>query len=415
MRPPGCGRRTAQATPSLPADYERKSSYVFGVAANTPCGVREEGGRLRMVGTSHGDGTVSWASGRIGGIGQFYYMPAAHGDLPSTKEHFPALVELLTTGNTGRLATVPPTVRAIEAPLPVSYDAGPPIADDADMLGRSLLGGSLRNRIPVRRKRRLEVRVKAKDLRFLAQPILVGQYESDPIAGPQRLIDSELLDGDLSQRHSLGLYAGPLGTAIVVLRAPNEVERARGSLRGAVVTGLGPYDGGLSVSSLTEAVRAGALRYLLQLVDVLGKDEREVSLATLLLGYNSSANLSVEASIEALVRGVMEANARFFETTRLNIRIDRLDIVELYIDTAITAVYSLRRMEGRLAAVAAQLQTQLVCQPGAGARRGAAPAAVRRRRRQLLAAADRHRGRRRRSARAAAGNDRAPATVLAEA
>jgi hypothetical protein len=402
-----------KATPSLPADYERKSSYVFGVAANTPCGVREEGGRLRMVGTSHGDGTVSWASGRIGGIGQFYYMHAAHGDLPSTKEHFPALIELLTTGNTGRLATVPPSMRAIEAPMPVSYDAGPPTAEDPDMLGRSLLGGSLRNRIPVRRKRRLEVRVMAQDLRFLTQPVLVGQYENDPIAGPQRLIDSELLDGDLSQRHSLGLYAGPLGTSVVVLRAPNEVERARGSLRGAVVTGLGRYDGGLSVSSLTEAVRAGALRYLLQLVDVLGKDEREVSLATLLLGYNSSANLSVEASIEALVRGVMEANARFFETTRLNIRINRLDIVELYIDTAITAVYSLRRMEGRLAAVAAQLQTQLVCHPALTRGEG------RRQRlfdggggsywpRLIVTAAEAD------AVRAAAGNDQAPATVLAD-
>jgi hypothetical protein len=355
--------RDGTSTPSLPTDYEKKSAYVFGVARNTPCGVREEGGRLRMVGTAHGDGTVTWASGRIGGIGQFFWMPAAHGDLPSTKEHFPALLELLTSGTTGRLANVPPATRAIEAPQPVSYDAGPPTADDADALGRALLGGALRNRMPTRRKRRLDVRVKAEDLRFLVQPILVGQYERDPIAGPQQLIDSELLDGDLSQRHSLGLYAGPLGTATVVLRVPNEVERARGSLRGAVVTGLGPYDGGLSVTSLTEAVRAGALRYLLQLVDVLGKDEREVSLATLLLGYNSSANLSVEASIEALVRGVMEANARFFETTRLNIRIGRLNIVELYIDTAITAVYSLRRLQARLASLAERLQTELVCNP----------------------------------------------------
>jgi hypothetical protein len=349
------------STPALPAGYEPKSSYIFGVARNTPCGVREEAGRLRMVGTAHGDGTVTWASGRIGGIGQFFYMPAEHGDLTAAKEHFAALVELLTTGATARLATTPPATRAIEAPQPVSYDAGPPVADDPDMLGRALLGGSLRRQLPKPRKRRLEVRVQAKDLRFLMQPILVGHYERDPIAGPQRLIDTELLDGELSQRHSLGLYAGPLGTASAVLRVPNELERARGSLRGAVVAGLGPYDGGLSVSSLTEAVRAGTLRYLLHLADVLGRDEREVSLATLLLGYNSSANLTVEGSIEALVRGVMEANQRFFETTRLNIRVGRLDIVELYIDTAITAVYSLRRMESRLAALADQLQTQLVC------------------------------------------------------
>ena len=350
-------------TPSLPAEYEARSVYVFGVAANTPCGVREEGGRLRMVGTALGDGTVTWASGRIGGIGKFFWMPAEHGDLPATSEYFAALVELLTTGNTNRLATAPPSTRAIEAPQPLSYDAGPPSADDAETLARTLLGGSARKRLPKPRQRRLEVRVQAKDLRFLVQPILVGQYEHDPIAGPQRLIDQELLDGELSQRYGLGLYAGPLGTATAVLRVPNAAERARGSLRGAIVTGLGPYDGGLNMSSLTEAVRAGTLRYLLHLADVLGKDEREVSLATLLLGYNSSANFTIEASIEALVRGVMEANARFFETTRLNIRVGRLDIVELYIDTAITAVYALRRIEGRLAALAEQLQTRLACQP----------------------------------------------------
>jgi triacylglycerol esterase/lipase EstA (alpha/beta hydrolase family) len=347
--------------PSLPPEYEKKSSYVFGVARNTPCGVREDAGRLKMVGTSHGDGTVSWESGRIGGIGQFFYMPAEHGDLPATREYFPALVDLLNSGTTTRLLTAPPASRAIEQPQPVSYDAGPPTADDPDMLARSLLGGSLRNRMPPRRKRRLEVRVQAKDLRFLSQPILVGHYEQDPIAGPERLIDDELLGGDLSERHRLGLYAGPLGTATVVLRVPNEVERRRGSLRGAVVTGLGRYDGALSRANLTEAVRAGALRYLLQVIDVLGKDDREVSLATLLLGYNSSANLTVDASVEALVRGVMEANARFYDTTRLNIRITRLDIIELYVDTAITAVYALRDLASRLAAPAEQQHTELVC------------------------------------------------------
>ena len=135
------------------------------------------------------------------------------------------------------------------------------------------------------------------------------------------MIDRELLEGDLSERYSLGLYAGPRGTATVVLRVPNELERQRGTLSGAVVTGLGPYDGAMSLAHLTEAVRTGVLRYLLQMIDVLGKTDREVSLATLLLGYNSSANLTVGASVEALVRGVIDANAKFNETTRLNIRV----------------------------------------------------------------------------------------------
>ena len=354
------------ATPTLPAGYDAKTSYVFGVAPNTACGVREEpdgkgGTRLKMVGTTRGDGTVSWESGRINGIGHYYYLPAAHGDLPATEEYFPALADLLTAGTTARLSMTPPAVRAIQQPLPVSYDAGPPTADDPDALQRGLMGGSRRNRVPPRPKRRLEVSVKAMDLRFISQPIMVGHYERDPIAGAESLIDRELLGSDLSERYSLGLYAGARGTASVVLRVPNDIERQRGSLSGAVVAGLGSYDRALSPSDLTEAVRTGALHYLLQVIDVLGKADREVPLASLLMGYNSSANLTVAASVEALVRGVMEANAKFFETTRLNIRIARLDIVELYIDTAISAVYALRQLGPQLAVQATKHGTMLVC------------------------------------------------------
>lgn len=351
------------ARPALPDDYEAKSSYVFGLARNTPCGIREENGRLKMVGTTCGDGTVSWESGRIGGVGSHYYLPAEHGDLPSTADYFPALAELLATGATGALMSSPPAVRAIEQPLPTVYDAGPPTMDSGDALARGLMGGAPRVLIAARPKRRLEVLVRAMDLRFLSQPIMVGHYEQDPIAGPQRLIDRELLDGDLSERHTLGLYAGPRGTATVVLRVPNEQERQRGSLTGAVVAGLGPYDGAISVPDLTEAVRTGVLRYLLQVVDVLGKAERELPLSTLLLGYNSSANLSVASSVEALIRGVLEANAKFYETTRLPIRVATLEIVELYLDTAITAVYEVRQLTAKLAPVADRLGAALVGNP----------------------------------------------------
>lgn len=347
------------ATPTLPPDYAGKSIYVYGVARNTACGIRVERGRVRMVGTTRGDGTVTWQSGRIGGVGAHYYMQAAHGDLPSVTEHFGALADLLALGRTRALPTTPPAVRAIIDDKPQTYDAGPPQWDDAGM--HRLLGCALERRAPTRPQRPLTVRVQAMDLRFVTQPILVGHYESDPIAGPEALIDREVLRGDLSQRYALGMYPGPLGTTTAVLRMPNAFERQRGTLSGAVVTGLGSYGKPLSAEALTEAVRAGALRYLLQVLDVLGEEDREVGLATLLIGYNSSANLSVGVAVEALVRGVMEANARFRDTTGRNIHIARLDIVELYLDTAITAVYALRDLNRRLVDEAARHGTRLVC------------------------------------------------------
>ena len=54
--------------PALPAAYEAKSVYIFGIAPNTPCGVRQQGSgsgaRLKLVGTTRGDGTVGGVAGQ---------------------------------------------------------------------------------------------------------------------------------------------------------------------------------------------------------------------------------------------------------------------------------------------------------------------------------------------------------------
>ncbi|MEJ8811013.1 CHAT domain-containing protein [Variovorax ureilyticus] len=353
--------------PALPDAYRAKSVYVFGIAPNTPCGVRLETRsgtpRLRMVSTARGDGTVTWDSGRIGGIGSFYYLPAVHGDLLSTPSAFAALGELLVTGATAALERTPPIARGAAPDRPVSYDPGPPNAVDDATLAAAVIGGTPDTRVAARAKQRLEVNLKAMDLRFLSYPIMVGHYENDSMAGTEALIDAELMDGQLAQRRALDLYAGPLGTAAVVLRTPSAIERRRGVLVGAVVTGLGSYEGSLSQDALMVAVRAGVLRYLLQVVDVMGREDREVPLATLLLGYNSSANLTIAGSVEALVRGVIDANEKFRRTTGLSVRVSQLDIVELYLDTAITAVYELRQLASRLQTAAASKDTLLACNP----------------------------------------------------
>ena len=343
-------------TPSLPSKHADKVAYVFGCAAKTPCGIVKEGNTWKMLGTPNGDGSVTWDSGRIDGIGQFFYMPAEHGDLPATHDYFPAITELLQAGSGGNLMTSPPTVRGIELghnqAVVSTYDAGPvPYPSDMELAaGLFGSGGKTRNRsarAASQTRESLRLRVHAMDLRQVTQPILVGHYERDAISGPEALIDRELVNGELTIRNHLGLYAGAIGTASAVLLNGTDVERQRGSYRGAVVAGLGPYDGSLTVSKLTDAVRTASLRYLITVLDssamARGVETMQgISLCSLLLGFNSSANLTIADSVQALVRGVMDANLQFAQTTRSQLRITTLDLVEIYIDTAITATYAMQ-------------------------------------------------------------------------
>lgn len=343
--------------PSLPEAHGAKTIYVAGVAPHTPCGIVRQGdgesggdgARWKMLGTPHGDGSVTWASGWIGGIGQRFYMPAEHGALADTDDWFDSLTELLEHGSGGSLLTAPPAVRDARAPLAATYDAGPVPYPTERELAAGLFGRGSALRARERPRDAIKVRVRAMDLRQVTQPILVGHYEQDAIAGPEALIDRWLAHGELSVRHHLGLYAGAVGTASAVLLASSPHERQRGSLRGAVVAGLGKYDGSLTVGKLTDATRTACLRYLVHVQDsgVVSRDPRtvqEIKLNALLLGYNSSANLTVADSVQALLRGVADANEQFASTSGSRLRIAHFDIVEIYLDTALTAVHAARQV-----------------------------------------------------------------------
>ncbi len=119
------------------------------------------------------------------------------------------------------------------------YEAGPPRYPLPEEAAHPLMGKSKRKRMKTRQVATLRVKVKAMDLRFVTQPIMVGHYEQDAISGAESIIDRDVVDRALSERYNMGLYAGPVGTAVVVLRLPNDAERLRGSFCGAVVTGLG--------------------------------------------------------------------------------------------------------------------------------------------------------------------------------
>jgi CHAT domain-containing protein/pimeloyl-ACP methyl ester carboxylesterase len=333
-----------------------KIAYVAGYGRRTPCGIEldQKRKRLSMIGTLNGDGSVTYASGLLDSLIQqqrVWYMDSDHGGLTGKEEAFPALLELLERGETARLPKTRPAVRGAEETF--RYEAGPVLYPTEQSLARSLVGGRQPARRHARAKYTLSISCRAMDLRHAIYPILVGHYEGDPIAGAEAQIDRHLVFGGLNKRYQIGMYAGKPGTTTIVLPKPSEEHFLAGIQRGALVIGLGLY-GNLTAGRLGEAVRDGVLRYLLHLVDIEGgrlpeeMTPRDVRLATLLLGYNSTTNISIADSVHAIVRGVMEANRQFSEDMDRDWRIAHLEFIELFLDVAISTVRAIRRVAGRL-------------------------------------------------------------------
>lgn len=343
-------------------------AYVFGLAPNTPCGITERDGRVQMLGTPRGDGSVSWASGTLDNLPseRCWYMRARHGDLANTEESFAALVDLLDHGTTEKMERNAPVSRGA-AGEPVAYDAGPTPYPSEEELARGLMGGKPR---AMRRgaARTLELAVHAMDLRFAAFPVVCGHYISDAISGAEAQLDRYVVDGALSKRERLGLYANQVGTSTIVV-APAE-ERGEGQeqsaaqfARGALILGLGEY-GALNIAALAETVRAGVLRYLLSRFEHLGTQDATrppitLGLAPLLIGHNSTTHITIDDSVAAIVRGVCEANQQFADAMGPSLRIGRIEFVELYLDTAISAAHSLERLNERMARDLRRLKTRL--------------------------------------------------------
>ncbi|ENO87204.1 CHAT domain-containing protein [Thauera linaloolentis] len=352
-------------------------AYVFGQADNTPCGIllqRQDGKpkSIMMRGTPHGDGSVTWKSGRIPNLPdeRCWYMPADHMGLTSTGRHFGDIEALLDKGVPLRLGRLPVS-RGEEARAPLlSYRAGPPPAypGDAEIATR-VLGGRFRP-LPRLGRSTLSVAVRAMDLRFVQVPILCGHYEGDPIAGAEGVIDRWLVGGALSQRQRLGIHSGALGGATVVLMPRSRQERLRRTGRGAVVVGLGEM-GRLGAEGVTEAVRAGALRYLLHACDRDGEEgggmvdgeALPLRLASLLIGTNSTAQLDVGDAVKAIVLGVLLANRDFALCSGAGKaprgRIVALELVELYRDAAISAAYAVSTLDKTLAGELGRFDTEL--------------------------------------------------------
>jgi CHAT domain-containing protein len=333
-----------RAVSALPVEIPGPESvlYVAGCAPSTPCGIEvDTHGRLLLLTTDQGDGKVTYEAGRLPGVAT-WYADAAHGDLANHRPAFAGIQQLLADGRTALLSTQPPaSARGVVGKVPLLPQ--PVLYPTEASLTAALMGA----RPPSRRPRSMaafKVSVVHGDLRHARFPVMVGHYAGDTISGAESYLDARL-NGGLSQRYALGLYPGALGTALVVLHAPNRLQAELGVPRGAVVAGLGSM-GELTPGVLANVVRQGVLAYAAQLQERSPEQptfqtSRTAGLSVLLIGTNSAANVSVESSVSAMLRGVAQACRELESAPRMTVTIGEVEIVELYADVAIQAAHAL--------------------------------------------------------------------------
>lgn len=291
--------------------------------------------------TPDGDGSVTWESGVPEGVkeaGRLYFMPTGHGELANDEAHFPAIKALLVNGDTDLLSKALPISRSDRklTDLPIKTI----VPNDYDSLVKEALG--LNNKlfekqtIKDNRDLPLKVRVKNGDLRYASYPVLIGHFENDGIVSAEKAMDY-LLNQELTERRSLNLYPGPIGTHHISV-PKNKV------CKGVVVVGLGQPEA-LTPYLLTETIAAGCLEYLYNYTIDPNKEDQHIGISSLLIGSNYG-NLNLNSSITAILDGIRSANQKIRELDKedkdkIYATISTVEFIELYENRSINTFFCL--------------------------------------------------------------------------
>lgn len=279
-----------------------------------------------------GDGVATWERSTLPGL-RTYFVGAPHAEILAQAAATPALAELIENGQTALLGTAPPQFAGrgeADATLPLPELLFP---SPRDVLAAAHLvrRGSAADRAGERFALRVEV--VHGDLANASYPVAVGHFEGSTLAGAEAVVDG-MMQGRLTRRQLVGLHPGEVGQAEVIL-----VDKGTAKPGGCLVVGLGAI-GELTPQKLTRSFTEAALRYA-TLAAERGRAEdgrwRSAAISTVLIGAGTHA-LGIETSIEAIVRAVVDANERLMDRKLWDeVRIDALQFVELYAETAIRA------------------------------------------------------------------------------
>ena len=325
----------------------KNAVYIAGKDRATPCGFmidsKSSGDELAFLSTAEGDQSVTWESGipevmkkRKNAV---YYVNVTHGELACHPHMFGGIKELLASGTTQLFSDKQPLVRGEEKLFKA------PDFRDFDLseagIDFSVLGIG-RETEPEIEQPPIGVSISHGDLFYSGFPVLAGHFDGDGILYAEKAID-KYLGGALNYHHRLGIYPGTTGSSDIFLSGNS-------GFNGAIIIGLGKPEN-LTAHALTKSAEQGASNFLLHINDQFKKlnlsspDSDPVGISSLLVG-SGYGGLSVENSMKAIIQGVYNANKKVAKLEVENSRlIHHIEFVELYEDNALSALYSLGRID----------------------------------------------------------------------
>lgn len=191
----------------------------------------------------------------------------------------------------------------------------------------------------------LAVSVVHGDLTFEPDALLIGHYSATQLVGAERVIDN-LIGGMMKQSLDLGHYPSEIGTQQIFLNTRVNLEHGSNIPRpkAVIVAGL-EQEGTWSAASLLKTVRHAALAWSARLAED-PKTSTSFTLSSTLIS-SGGAGVSPGDAARLIAQGVSEANELLAADTRKKRwpYIERLKLIELYLDRAADAWRALRMQQ----------------------------------------------------------------------
>ncbi|SAL66723.1 DUF7379 domain-containing protein [Caballeronia humi] len=347
----------------MPGIFRGKAVMVVGRATLTPCGYEqgEQGLTYLHVEEDAGDGRVTLQSATLPDV-PMWRVPVAHGDLPKAKDAFAAFLDLLETGTTKRLlpaeastkgsrgaAVVGVAVngemkrwRPSRAPGAITPPRG---TDDLQRVGGAEDATSDTPAVSA-----LKITVLNGNLKFTHDPLMLGHYRGFALSGTERVVDPQIGD-TMSASLRLGRYPQTLESQLIFINRTASLVNERQLPRpaGVVVIGLG-NEGELRTSDAIASVRQGVIAWSQRLLETESSRFGPFRFSAVLAG-SGGINVTAGAAARYIAEGVSQANERLASMKWP--QVERLTIVELFLDRATEAYRSLQllneAMPGRFA------------------------------------------------------------------